>query len=127
MSKEEKVCLNVIIGMINYATEEILKFDDEFKNKLEGVSEVVQWKIGNDIAYYTEIKEKNIKGYDGIATNPTITFEISSEESALKVLTGKIDMAKLGKEIKISGDASKIQKLAIVMDTVRNYIGDLAA
>ena len=51
MSKEEKVCVRVLGSMISYIAGEIAKFDNEFKSKLKGLNEVIQWKIGDDIEW----------------------------------------------------------------------------
>ena len=120
MSVEEKVCVRVLGSMISYAAGEIVKFDDDFKSKLSGIDEVLQWKIGDDIANYTVIKDQTIKGFDGIAENPTITFTIEKVEDALKMLTGQIDASELLNVIKFS-DAEKAAKLAFITETVGKY------
>ena len=122
MSIEEKISVKVLGSMIGYATEELAKFDEEFKSKLKGINEVTQWKIGDDIAFYSEIKDGNIKSFEGIASNPTITFEIEDVSKALKLLTGSINVTDIAKEMKISGEASLIQKLSFIMETVAEYM-----
>jgi len=41
MSKEEKVCVKVLMNTINYAAKEIAKFDDDYKDKLKGLNELI--------------------------------------------------------------------------------------
>jgi len=126
MSIQEKVCIRVLGSMIGYAAAEITKFDEDFKNKLEGYEEVIQWKIGDDIAYYTTIKDKTITSGDGIAANPTITLEIDDVSEALNVLIGKSDMSALiGKINIIGGDPQKLLTFSLIMQTVREYLEDL--
>lgn len=126
MSKEEKVCVKVLMNMINYASKEIAKFDDDYKDKLKGLNELIAWKVGDDISFYTEIKDGDINGSEGTAPiNPTITFEISDAEVALKILTGKQDFNEMGDKVKISGDIKKAEGLNFILDTVKEYLGDL--
>lgn len=120
MSVEEKVCVRVLSSMISYTAGEIAKFDDDFKAKLAGIDEVLQWKIGDDIANYTVIKDQQIKGFDGIADNPTVTYTIENVGDALKMLTGQIDASELLNIIKFS-DADKATKLAFITETVAKY------
>ena len=127
MSKEEKVCIRVLGSMINYAAGEIAKFDEDFKNQLTGIDEVIQWKVGDDIAYYSEIKDGDFIIGDGLASSPTITLEIEDVSEALNVLTGKVDLNALIGKIDISGgDPQKLLQLSFVMQTVREYLEDLA-
>lgn len=127
MSKEEKVCVKVLMNMINYAAKEIAKFDDDYKDKLKGLNESIAWKVGDDISFYTEIKNGVISGSEGTApTNPTLTFEISDAEVALKTLTGRQDINEMGDKIKILGDIGKAEQLNFILDTVKEYLGDLA-
>ena len=125
MSKEEIISVKVLGSMLGYAAEQLVIHDEAFKSKLKGIDEVVQWKIGADIAFFTEIKDDNIKANDGTASNPTITFEIESVTKALSLLTGGIDIADVAKEMKISGDAGKIQQISFIMETIADYMEGL--
>ena len=120
MSVQEKVCVRVLSSMISYTAGEIAKMDDDFKSKLAGIDEVLQWKIGDDIANYTVIKNQEIKGFDGIAENPTVTFTIENVGDALKMLTGQVDAGELLNIIKFS-DPEKAAKLAFITETVAKY------
>ncbi len=126
MSTEEKVCVQVLGAMIGYATEQLAIIDEEFKGKLKGISEVIQWKIGDDIAYYTEIKDQTIKASDGTASNPTITFEVPDVSDALALFTqrGDTDITKIisAGKLKINGDAATVQKLGFILETVGEYM-----
>ena len=120
MSTEEKVCVRVLSSMISYIAGEIAKFDDDFKGKLAGLDEVLQWKIGDDIASYAVIKDQKIQGFDGIADNPTVTFEIENVVDALKMLTGQTDPLEFVNIVKVS-DPDKAAKLTFIMETVGEY------
>lgn len=126
MSKEEKVSIKVLLSTINYAIEQIANFDDEFKTKLKGINEVIQWKVDEDISFYTEIRNGEIQGVEGTIDNPSLTFEFIDTKSALNALTGRVEITDLGDKIKLSGDAAKAVQLSFIMDTVKNYIGGLA-
>jgi hypothetical protein len=126
MSKEEKVSVKVLLSTINYAIEQIANFDDEFKAKLKSLDEVIQWRVEDDISFYTEIKNGAIKGFEGVSDNPTLTFEFSDAKSALNFLTGRMEITELGDKIKLSGEAAKAVQLSFIMDTLKNYIGGLA-
>ena len=129
MSIEEKVSVRELGAMIGYGTEQLAIIDDEFKGKLKGLNEVIQWKIGDDIAYYTEIKDETIKSNDGTASNPTMTFEVPDVSDALALFTqrGDMDIAKIisSGKLKISGDAAKVQQLGFILDTVGKYMEGL--
>lgn len=126
MSKEEKVSVKVLLSTINYALEQIAKFDDDFISKLKGLNEVIQWKVEEDISFYSEIKNGEIKGFEGTSANPSLTFEIIDVKSALNLLTGRLEIGELGDKIKLTGDIGKAGQLSFIMDTVKNYIGGLA-
>lgn len=132
MSKEEKVSMRILMHGINFAAMEIAKFDDDFKSKLAGKNVSMVWKIGNDISFVTEIKEGEIKGYEGAGPdNPTLTLAIEDAGKALSLLTsGGADKAGLNlgsitKDVKISGDAAKIQELGFMLEAITNYLGDI--
>lgn len=126
MSKEENVCVKVLMNTINYAAKEIAKFDDDYRDKLKGLNELIAWKVGDDISFYTEIKDGDINGSEGTApTNPTITFDINDAKVTLKILTGKQDFKEMGDKVKISGDIKKAEGLNFILDTVKEYLGDL--
>jgi hypothetical protein len=126
MSIQEKVCVKVLGSMITYATNQIAMMDEEFGNKFKQLNEIVQWKIGDDIAYYTEIKDGKIKEFEGISKAPTLTFEISDVSKALEMLTGRIDTSSLAKVITVS-DPMKAAKLAFITQTVAKYLKGLSA
>lgn len=126
MSKEEKVSVRILGAMIGYATEQLAKIDEEFKGKLKGINEVIQWKIGDDIAYYTEIKDQTVKACDGTASNATMTFEVPNVSDALGLFTqsGDTDITKIisAGKLKITGDAAKVQQLGFILETVGQYM-----
>ncbi|TFF86495.1 MAG: hypothetical protein EU551_01345 [Promethearchaeota archaeon] len=126
MSVKEKVCVKILMNIMNYASGEITKFDNDFKSRLKGLEETIVWKVGDDISFHTEIKNDTIKGSEGDSENPTLTFEISDVKTALNLFTGKIDIVDSMDKIKIIGNAEKVQKLNFILDTVKEYIGDLS-
>jgi len=126
MSKEEKVSVKVLMNTINYAAKEIAKFDNDYKNRLKGLNEIIAWKVGEDISFYTEIKDGAIDGSEGSPpTNPTLTFEMSDPVIALKILTGRQDINEIMDKVKFSGDIKKVEQLNFILDTVKDYLGGL--
>jgi len=121
MSTEEKVCVKTMASMITYAISQIAKFDSDYGNKLKELNEVIQWKIGDDIAYYQVVKDGDIKHFEGISDSPTLTFEISDVSAALKMLTGQADMTSMEDKMNIS-DGDKALKLGFMMEKVGEYM-----
>lgn len=120
VSVEEKVCVKVLASLMSYTSGQIAKMDDEFKSKLAGLDEVLQWKIGDDIALYTVIKDQEITGFDGIADNPTLTFTIEDVKDALRMLTGQVDASELPNVLKMS-DPVKAGELNFITETYAKY------
>ena len=121
MSTEEKVVIKTMASMITYAISQIAKIDEEYGNKLKELNEVIQWKIGDDIAYYQVVKDGDIKDFEGISDSPTLTFEIGDVSAALKMLTGQADMTSMVDKINIS-DGDKALKLGFMMEKVGEYM-----
>ena len=120
MSTEEKVCVRVLGNMMAYAAGQIVQLDDDFKSKLAGIDEVIQYKIGDDIFFYTVIKDQEINGFEGEASNATLSFEIEDVTKALKLFTGQIDASELPSIMKMS-DPVKAGELAFITETVAKY------
>ncbi len=125
MSVEEKLCVKILANMLSYATNQIMQIDDEFKEKMSTLNHTIQWKIGNDLNYYSEMKEGKSAMIEGETDNPTITFKVADAEVALKVLGGQAEIDKMDKDVEIIGEASKISELMFVLDTLRKYLGDM--
>ncbi len=120
MSVEEKVCVRTLGSMMSYAASQVAKFDEDFKSKLAGLNEVIQYKVGDDIFFHTIIKDQEITGFEGEASNPTLTFEIEEVSKALKLFTGQIDAGELLSVVKFS-DPNKAASLSFIMETVGKY------
>lgn len=125
MTTKEKVCVKVLMSMINYATELISTFDEDFQSRLKNQKEKILWKIGEDISFHTIIDNGTIKGAEGTIENPTISFEINDVYTALDLLTRTKAIEEMINEIKIVGDAEKILQLNFILDTVSTYLEDL--
>ncbi len=120
MSTEEKVFVKIMSGMMTYAIGQVAQMDEDYANKLKELDEVIQYKIGDDIAYYTIIKDGKVEGFEGTADNPTLVNEISLEDS-VKMFSGQADPASLVSKMKIS-DAKKALELAFIMEKVGEYM-----
>ena len=126
MTSKEEVCVKVLMYVMNYASSEISKFDDVYKSKLAGLTEIIVWKVADNISFITEIKDGNISGSEGSSDNATMTFEIGDVNTALELFTGRIEMDKAMDKVKIIGDAETLLKLNFILDTVKKYIGNLS-
>ena len=120
MSKEEKVVVKTMASMLTYAISQIKTMDEDYANKLKELNEVIQWKIGDDIAYYQEIKDGDIKQIEGVSDSPTLTFEIGVSD-AIKMLTAQADMTTLATKMKIS-DPAKALELGWMMEKVGSLL-----
>ncbi|MGQ4873104.1 MAG: hypothetical protein ACP6IY_03425 [Promethearchaeia archaeon] len=125
MSIEKIICIKVMMKVITYAANEIAKFNEDYRKKLEGLSDIIEWKVGKDLNFYTEIKDGKISSGEGIKQNPTLTFEINDLDLALKLLTGRENFENLGEKAKIIGDEKKREKFSFILDTIKEYLGDL--
>lgn len=120
MSTEEKVFVKIMSGMMTYAIGQVAQMDEEYANKLKALDEVIQYKVGDDIAYYTVIKDGKVEGFDGTADNPTLVNEIALEDM-VKMFSGQADPATLVSKMKIS-DANKALELAFIMEKIGEYM-----
>ena len=120
MSTEEKVFVKIMSGMMTYAIGQVAQMDEEYANKLKGLDEVTQYKIGDDIAYYTVIKDGKVEGFEGTADNPTLVTEIALED-AVKMYSGQADPASLVSKMKFS-DANKALELGFILEKVGEYM-----
>jgi hypothetical protein len=111
--------------VINYAANEITKFDEDYRKKLQGLDSSILWKVGRDLTFFTKIKDGIITSGEGEIDNPTIAIDIRDIREALKMLTGQVEFTDMAKKAKIAGDAQKVQQNLFILDTVKNYLGDL--
>ena len=125
MSKKLEVCIRILMKAINYAANEIAKFDDEYKKKLQGIESIIIWKMGRNLTFYTEIWDGKIMSGEGEKENASLAIEIDDIKRALKMLTGQVDFADMIKIAKISGDSQKIQQNVFILEAVKEYLGDI--
>ncbi len=120
MSTEEIVFVKIMSGMMTYAIGQVAQMDEDYANKLKALDEVTQYKIGDDIAYYTVIKDGKVEGFEGTADNPTLVTEIALDD-AVKMYSGQADPASIVSKMKIS-DANKAAELAFILEKVGEYM-----
>jgi len=125
MSIEEIVSIRILMKTINYAANEIAKFDENYKNQLKEIDSIIIWKIGRDLTLHTQIKDGEITSGEGEIDNASIAIEIGSTTEALEMLTGKSEIADLVKKAKVAGDAEEIQQNLFILEKVKDYLGDL--
>ena len=110
---------------INYAANEIAKFDDEYKKKLQGIESIIIWKVGRNLTFYTEIKDGKIMIGEGEKENASFAIEMNDIKMALKMLTGQMGFADMTKIARISGDSQKLQESIFILEAVKDYLGDI--
>ena len=120
MTTEEIVFVKIMSGMMTYAIGQVAQMDEDYANKLKVLDEVTQYKIGDDIAYYTVIKDGKVEGFEGTADNPTLVTEIALED-AVKMYSGQADPASLVSKMKFS-DANKALELGFILEKVGEYM-----
>jgi hypothetical protein len=120
MTTEEIVFVKIMSGMMTYAIGQVAQMDEDYANKLKALDEVIQYKVGDDIAYYTVIKDGKVEGFDGTADNPTLVNEIALEDM-VKMFSGQADAASIVSKMKIS-DANKAAELAFILEKVGEYM-----
>ncbi len=125
MTIEEIVCIKILMKVINFAANEIAKFDDVYKKKLEGLDTIIIWKVGTDLTFFTEIKEGRLTSGEGEKEGASLVIQIGTTSEALKILTGQVEFIDIPKKAKIAGDALKLQQNIFILETVKEYLGDL--
>jgi hypothetical protein len=81
--------------------------------------------VGRDLTFYTEVKDGRISSGEGERENASLAIEIGDVSEALKMLTGRVEFADMIKIAKISGDAQKLQQNLFILETVKDYLGDI--
>ncbi|MHA1300398.1 MAG: SCP2 sterol-binding domain-containing protein [Candidatus Helarchaeota archaeon] len=128
LSKKELIQIKTLLYSTIVALEIISEEDEMIQQEFGDVEAVVQWRIGEVVAGYMEIKNSLVKAHmDEVHPEPTVTVTLTDPMSAKDLLQGKVDASKLfikGKII-IEGDTKKAMKLMAVNELVEDYIAIL--
>ncbi|MHA1378417.1 MAG: SCP2 sterol-binding domain-containing protein [Candidatus Helarchaeota archaeon] len=128
LTNKELIQIKTLLYSTIVALEIISEEDEMIQQEFGDTEAIVQWKIGNVVAGYMEIKNSVVKAHmDEVHPDPTVTVVLSDPLSAKDLLNGKVDATKLfikGK-ITIEGDAKKAMKLMAVNELVEDYISIL--
>jgi len=125
ISIEEKVCVRSVMGMMNYATELILKEDVDFKKKIEALNEKIQYKVGDDINYLMTISNGKLTGEFTSDNGATLVFEFDKPGTYLESFTAtEADISKFMDKVKVS-DINKANEMIFVTQTLADYLKDM--
>ena len=132
MLKEEKVIAKMLLYTLNYGMGVISKYDDDFKEQLRDVNKTICWKIGDDIKFYTVIKNMEINGDIGDApTDPDIIIKLRDHRTCIDAFFDirkglAFDVLDLAEGITISGDINAASKLTFILSYAGQYLEDIA-
>jgi len=132
MLNEEKVIAKMLLYTLNYGMGVIAKYDDYFKEKLRDVNKIVCWKIGDDIKFYTVIKNMEINGDIGDPpTDPDIIIELRDHRTCIDAFFDirkglEFDVLNLADGISISGDIDAASRLTFILSYAGQYLEDIA-
>ncbi|MHA1300397.1 MAG: hypothetical protein ACTSO9_13340 [Candidatus Helarchaeota archaeon] len=124
------VATRIMMAIMAYATEEISKIDDDFKELIKDEKLIVQWYVekGGQSAYY-KIENGQFKAIrDEKHPNPDITISIKDPKLAVKILRGSEEILQGEVEagnVIVIGEESKIEHLRPILKIISSYLKDL--
>ncbi|NVM53996.1 MAG: SCP2 sterol-binding domain-containing protein [Candidatus Helarchaeota archaeon] len=129
MVDSKKFAVKLLMGAMQYASGQLAEMDDSFKQKLEGIDTVIQWKVEPDGPNsYTVVKNSKIEGkMDAVHDKPTYSIVLKSADVALDLLRGQLDAEKAiadGK-MNIVGDLTIAMKQMFILADLGEYLADL--
>ena len=129
MTDKKYFAVKMLMGAIQYAAGQLVQLDSKFKQKLEGVNTIIQWKVDPEGPNgYTVVKDSKIEGkMDAVHEKPNYVITLKDLDVALDLFQGKIsasDALQQGK-IKIEGDAQAAMKQMFILEDLAEYLVDL--
>jgi len=124
------VATRIMMAIMAYATEEISKIDDDFKELIKDEKLIFQWYVekGGQSAYY-KIENGQFKAIrDEKHPNPDITISIKDPKLAVKILRGSEEILQSEVEagnVIVIGEESKIEHLRPILKIISSYLKDL--
>ena len=113
------------MGMMDYATQLILKEDAEFKKKVEALNEKILYKIGDNISYVTEIKDGKVAGKFGDIDDATLIFTFDTPRTYLESFSAtEADIGKFLEKVTVS-DMNKANEMIFITQTLAEYLKDI--
>jgi putative sterol carrier protein len=104
--------------------EEIAKVDEEFKEDMEDIEGIIQWKIVNIRAYQKFEEGKYSFHMDEEAEDPDVTMILEDIEFAQKFFGGEVDgtSAYMSGDLKIEGDLQLTMTYGSLADYITDYL-----
>lgn len=122
---KEKFQTKILFFIFLKSMEEVSKIDEEMQDELEDMDAKIQWRIGDDIIGYLEIKDGKVKGViDEELDNPDITMSMESLEKARAMFTGELDgtSAYMSGDLKMEGEMAIGMKLGPLAEVILEYL-----
>jgi hypothetical protein len=128
MDKQE-LELTLLLGALHYCANELIKIDPDYKQKLNGVDAIIQWKsVPNGPNTYTIIKNSKIEfKANAIHQTPTYTLSNKSLAQAIQIFKGiyLISNAIKKGDVDVIGDKEKALSLMFYLEDLVPYLGEL--
>lgn len=129
MENKKLFSVKILMGAIQYATGQLAELDEDFRQKLEGIDTVIQWKVEPDGPNsYTVVKDSKIDFVmDEIHENPTFTFSCDLD-TALELFQGKVNANAALEEgkVKVDGPVDEAQKNIFILETLAEYLSGIS-
>ena len=115
------VTCRVLMGALFYTLGELMRINEEFKEKVKNIDARIQWKIGGGPTASLLI-EKGVSTYkfDAKIDNTNLNINITDIETALGLFTGKLSMESSADKIKME-PKEKADELMFILAYLRNY------
>jgi len=127
MAEKKELAIKILLGAIQYASTQLVDLDADFKQKLAGISAIIQWKIESGPNAYTIVEDGKIDyKMDAIHDSPTYTINVAMD-TAMDLLQGKISAPEAiaqGK-IQIEGDIEAATQQTFILEDLAKYLTDL--
>lgn len=104
--------------------EEIAKVDEDFKEDMEDIEGIIQWKIGNIRAYQKFEEGKYSFSMDAEADDPEVTMILENVEFAQRFFSGEVDgtSAYLSGDLKVEGDLQLTMMFGSLAEYIKEYL-----
>lgn len=125
---KKELAVKILLGAIQYASQQLVELDDEFKQKIAGISAIIQWKITDGPMAYTIVEDGKIDyKMDAEHDSPTYTIQVSDLDIAMDMLQGKLSATEALEQgkIEITGDLNAATQQTFILEDLAKYLVDL--
>ena len=121
MVETKVVTCKVLMGALFYTLGEVIRVNDEFKEKVKDINVRIQWDIGGGPKAYLIIEKNTVKAEIGSTIDdPNLKINITDVDSALGLFTGKMSMETSPDKIKMD-PKEKANELMFILTYLRKY------